>query len=313
MALILTAGDWQHKPEFLHHLLEAGYLLGSSTQIADTLRLARGLNPSGLVAMVHGETDVTAAAAVSDALGLPWLAWDCCAGMWLTARRLGAQAVLPSDASPQDLEEAVSVFLPEQAAADSGLAAPVFRSCHAGETIPLDVEYVAEVRSGVVAMRTRHSGGSDLIMGLFGPGDWISGDPVRLENVQLVAHSDAQVAVRPWRDVATTWEYAERSRRLQTYLAKWYSVQSMVSVEQRTLGMLTLLAERFGRPAGAGWEVIDVRLTQQHLADAVCASRPTVSRAMRELLEVDWIRFCGAGDHRRIHLRGSPAGGTGMR
>ncbi|MDE2787455.1 MAG: Crp/Fnr family transcriptional regulator [Chloroflexota bacterium] len=312
MALILTFGDWRHKPEHLHHLLEAGYLLGTSAQIADALRPDRGLNPRGLVAMVHDEADVTAAASVCDALGLPWLAWDCCGGMWLTARRLGAQAVLPSETSPPELEEAVAVFLPEREAPDGG-SAPAFRSYRAGETILVDAESVAEVRSGIVAMRTSHSGGSDFMMGLFGPGDCISGHHVDAGHVGLVAHSDAQVAVRPWRDVATTWEYAERSRRLQTYLARWYSVQSTVSVEQRMVGILTLLAERFGRPAGAGWEVIDVRLTHQHLADAVCASRPTVSRALHELLQARMIRFQGAGDHRRVDLRRCPAGDTGMR
>ena len=122
-------------------------------------------------------------------------------------------------------------------------------------------------------------------------------------HVELVAHSDVEVCVRRWRDVAITWDYAQRTRRLRAYLGSRYSMEARTPVDQGVLGILTRLAEPFGKPARSGQEMIDLRLTHQQLADAVSASRPTVSKALRELLPVDVISFTGAGDFRRIHLR----------
>ena len=92
-------------------------------------------------------------------------------------------------------------------------------------------------------------------------------------------------------------------RRTQTYLTAWASVQSRARVDHRLLGVLMLLAERFGRQIDEGWTTIDLRLTHQQLAEAICATRPTEAKALRELLPTGAIRFTGAGDFRRIHLR----------
>lgn len=305
MTLILMAGDWQSKSEHLHHLLAAGYLLGSSAQATEAPHTAQAMPPIGLVAMVNCQADVDAAAAVAGSLRLPWVAWDCRGGMWTAARHSGAIAALTNDSTPDDLVETVALFPTQTEISEHQPVEPEIRSFRTSEVVTVDSDSVVEIRSGVLAMRTAHPGGSELLMGLVGPGGIITGHPTYAGRVALVAHSDAEVSVRPWRDVATTWQYAVRSRQLQSYLASWYSVQSWTRVEQRVLGILILLAERFGRPtrpARSGWETIDVRLTHQHLADAICASRPTVSKAVQELLSTEVIRSNGAADYRRIHI-----------
>lgn len=139
-------------------------------------------------------------------------------------------------------------------------------------------------------------------MGLFGNGDFVSGRPTAMSQVEVVAHGAADVSVRRWSDVATPLEFAHRTQRLQSHPATRYSVHSHPLVEQGIRSISSPRAGRFGRPGGAGWNVIDVRITHQHLADAVCASRPTVSTVMRTLSKMNVIKFQGASEHRRIHL-----------
>jgi len=302
MNLVLTVGDWRPKSEYLHHLLEAGYLLGSSDQHAEEPHPLNDANAVGLVAALESDADVAVATSMAEGMELSWLGWDCGGAASMAAYRKGALAVLPPRVSPADLEHAIGKFLCGPKGRDARQASPEIRRYRPNDPVEVGADTVIEVHSGVLAMRASLPGGSELLMGLFGTGDFVSGDLTAVSHVQLVAHSAAELSVHRWRDVATTWEFAHRTQRLQSYLAAWYSVHSHPRVEQRILGILTLLAERFGRPGGAGWGVIDVRITHQHLADAVCASRPTVSTAMRTLSKDQVIKFKGTGERRRIRL-----------
>ena len=111
MALILTVGDWFPKSEYLHHLLAAGYLLGSSAQSAEEPHLLKGANPAGLVAALESDTDVAMATSTAEGMEIPWLGWDCCGALSMAAYRKGALAVLPLSVSPADLEHAIAMFL----------------------------------------------------------------------------------------------------------------------------------------------------------------------------------------------------------
>ena len=74
-------------------------------------------------------------------------------------------------------------------------------------------------------------------------------------------------------------------------------------MDDRIKGILSLVAERFGGTEASGWQMLDVRLTHQNLAEAVCATRPTVTKALLEMESRDVVRFEGAGDYRRMFLR----------
>lgn len=171
----------------------------------------------------------------------------------------------------------------------------------------MEAESAVVVLSGEVAIRAVDPGGSQRLKGLFGAGDVLLAHPPGRGCVDLVAHSAARVSIHRWRELALTWDIADRMWQSQTYLTAWSAVQSRVRIERRLLGVLTLLAERFGRPGPGGWVVIDVRLTQDQLAEAVGASRTAVSSAMRELLPAGAVRIKGAGQHSRIQLHGKQA------
>ena len=302
MPLILTAGDWRLKMEYLHHLLEAGYLLALSPQPIGKTRSLQSSAAVGLVAALNGDNDVATAASLARRLEVPWLGLDCCGTASMAAYRNGALAVLPPGISPVDVENAIVKVLCDANSREAKKLSPEIRRYRINDPVEVDEGAVIEIRSGVLAVRASLSGGSELLMGLFGSGDFISAHPVEVSHVQMLAHSTAEVSVHRWADVATTWDFAHRTRRLQSYLTAWYSVHSHPRVQQRILVILSLLAERFGRAVGAGWKEIGVRLTHQQIADAVCASRPTVSTAMRTLSKAQIIKLQGTGDNRRVCL-----------
>jgi len=246
---------------------------------------------------------VEASASLARTLELPWVAWDCAAGMSMRGYRMGAAAVLPVDPLPDNLAQAVSMFLVSGEEQISSIGAGEVRTYRPPEAIPAGADSVVVVLSGIVATRALHLGGSQSLMGLFCAGDVLPAHPHQSCYIELVAHSDTQVSVHHGEDVALTREYAQRVWRTQTHLTARSSIQSRTRIDHRLLGLLMLLAKRFGQPKDVGWVEIDLRLTYQQFAEAAGASRPTVSRASRELLPTGVVAFRGAGDERRVRFR----------
>lgn len=307
MTLVLTVGDWTNRSAYLVHLMQAGCLLGQFSQGAEGGTLPKGISASGLVAALDNEADVSAASSLADSMGLPWLAWDCSGGASMAAYRLGAAAVVGQGTSPADLAQAIAMFLTDPSASRGVADVGESRSYQAAETVVVDTDSLVVVRSGVVAVRALYAGGTEVLMGLFGPGEVLLAHPAHPCGVEIAAHTEVDVVVRPCDDGVLNVEYVRRTWQSQTYLTAWSAVQSKARVDHRVIGILTLLGDRFGQDLEAGWTAIDLRLTHQQLADAACATRPTVSRVLRELLPMEVVRFDGAGDERRIQIRAEMA------
>ena len=92
-----------------------------------------------------------------------------------------------------------------------------------------------------------------------------------------------------------------RSRALAFYLA----VSHVRRVEQRLLVMLWHFAERWGRVGPQG-VVLGVRLTHETLGRVVGARRPTVTTALRQLMEQGLVSRL---PDRRLILHGDPPSG----
>lgn len=152
----------------------------------------------------------------------------------------------------------------------------------AGERILLGPESVLEVLSGVVVLTILHEDGAEVLLGLFGPGQVMAGHSKDASCLQLYAHADTEVWVQPWSKAVLQPGFADRLRdRLRTMEA-WAAMQARPSIERRLFGILSLLAEQFGRPTSRGVE-IDVGITQLQLASAVGATRSTVTRLLGRL------------------------------
>ena len=302
MALLLLEGDWPRRSEYVAHLVGRGYMLRSATGVAgEDVRQGR-VRPVGLAAVLEHPADVARAADVALELGLPWLAWDCRGDAALAALRSGAVVALPPEASPVDLERAVATLTAETEEKGQSLEAEP-RRYRATDVIETGEDSVVEVLSGMVAMRSLQPDGSEVLMGLFGPGDLLVGHPADLCLIEMVAHVDAEVYVRAWGRFLPSVEFADKLRRSLVWLSGWSAMQVRLQVDDRLTGILSLVAERFGRPSEPGWQLLDVRLTHQQLAEAVCSTRPTVTRALHLLERNGVVRIVGSGDYRRIFLR----------
>ena len=301
--LLLVDGDWKTHSEHLTRLIESGYAVVSADHLDGEVAASATPLRAGLIAAVASDADSDRAAARAGELHLRWLAWDCRGDGSLRAYRSGAMAVLPPDVSPADLLRAVSQCCPHghDAAATFDEYPP--RRCRAGDVIETGPESVVEIRAGAIAVRALHPDGAEALLGLFGPGEALLGPASGSGHVEVSAHADAEVIVRPGCDACPDDGLARRLGRAQITLTEWSAVQARPQVDRRVRGILRLLAERFGRDEPAGWRRIDLRVTHQQLADAALSTRSTVSRALRDLAHEGVVRLVGAGEYRRIDVR----------
>ena len=309
MALLLLEGDWLSRPEYVAHLVDRGYTLQSASSIVgDDIQRWRE-RPVGVAAVLEQPSDAARAADVALQLGVSWLAWDRRGEAALAAYRAGAVVALPPESSPVDLERAVATSMADPAGRGQPVEGQVL-SYRATDVMDAGEDSVVEVLSGVVAMRSLQPDGSEVLMGLFGPGDLLVGHPTDFCRIDFVAHVDAEVSVRTWEDSVRTIEFADKMKRSLVWLNGWSAMQVRVRVEHRITGILSLLVERFRGTSESGWQMLDVRLTHQNLADAVGATRSTVSREIQEMERNGVIRTVGSGDYRRIFLRMDLVHGT---
>ena len=183
-------------------------------------------------------------------------------------------------------------------------------SYRVADVVDVEENSVIEVLSGVVAMRSLQPDGSEALMGLFGPGDVLVGHPMDFCRIDLVVHVDAAVSVRTWEDSVRMVGFTEKLKKSLVWLNGWAAMQVRVRVEHRLAGILSLLVERFGGAPESGWQMLDVRMTHQDLADAVFATRSTITRELQEMERNGVVRTVGRGSDRRIFLRMDLVHGT---
>ncbi|MDA8015996.1 MAG: Crp/Fnr family transcriptional regulator [Thermoanaerobaculia bacterium] len=240
--------------------------------------------PPGLALVSASQADeLVALAAAAEHHGLPWLFLcddtpeNAGEELTTTAYRAGALAVLPTGSSAELVVQAVeraSDSLTAQSGAGGGR--PRRRHYRSGEAIPLRVDEMLSIVDGIVAQVVWHEDGGEGLVGLWGVGHLFSGHPEDDFAVTLRAHTDVVVEI----DLLDAGVDAfERLLARVRHLEAWSSVQSRQNMQQRLLGVLSLLAEQFGEACSEG-TLIDVRITHAQLAAAIGATRATVTRLL---------------------------------
>jgi len=178
--------------------------------------------------------------------------------------------------------------------------------------IGLERDAVLEVRAGVVALRVIHPDGTEVLLGLYGPGQVLIGHPEDSCFLHLIAHTAVTATVRPWAEAVRGAAFPEQLRARLRAMEAWSAMQARQGVEQRVLGVLSLLAEQFGVRRGA-WTLVDLRLTHAQLAAAVGAGRTTVTRILGDLRARGLLASTGAGAAERFHVREWAGADHGLR
>jgi CRP-like cAMP-binding protein len=274
MRHILIQGDWQRCVELIDRLHQSGYLVSLNNHSANEGDL--------LITRVETGSDLEEAARS----GLPWLAWmnPSATGLSAQAYNAGAQAVFPADTSTDIL----FAFIERSLAQLSTFTPPItiekalLRHYQKGDTIQLDEEAVLEVKDGIIAQTMVHADGAEVLLGLFGPGMLVVPHPDDTCYIHLNAHTNASASLQPWTSASLDKEFPQKLRARLQQMEAWAAMQARPHLDQRVLGILSLLAEQFGQECSEG-EKITVRITHSQLASAVGATRATITRTLGDL------------------------------
>ncbi|MEM6446614.1 MAG: Crp/Fnr family transcriptional regulator [Cyanobacteria bacterium J06642_2] len=144
------------------------------------------------------------------------------------------------------------------------------------ELIPTSADLLWRIEEGLVRTQTWNDGGRLCSLGFWGPGDVIGWplsqlDPYEMEC--LVSVAARPIAPVDWPDL--TASIVNHARQTEAFL----SVMHYPKLEDRLWHLLIWLAGKFSRRVPGG-RLIDMRLTHQDLADAIGATRVTVTRTI---------------------------------
>ena len=167
----------------------------------------------------------------------------------------------------------------------------------------MPANHVLRIHEGVVSLYAVHPDGVEVLLGLLAPGQVLAGHPMDSCHVEVRAHVSVVASHQPWEQVVETREAMEAIRSQLLHLQGWASMQAHPYLEQRVLGVLSLLAEQFGVPDKEG-VLIGVRLTHSQIASAVGANRTTVTRLIGDQERKGQLRVVGRGANARLWIKG---------
>lgn len=236
---------------------------------------------------------------------LAWFAWNRSDSPQLALRayQAGAQSVLPSVFTSDILFSTIDRLR------GTLERKPDYHASHGtsekrydrGQVIFPEQHSVLDVISGVISVTVIHDDGAEVLLGLCGPGQTLVGHPEDSCRIRLVAHTRATARIRSWDDAMNDVDLPLRMRARLQQMEAWAAMQARPHLEQRIMGLLSLLAEQFGRLEQQGM-IIDVRITHQHLASAVGATRTTITRILRDLKRSGALKTIEDGNPGRFCL-----------
>jgi CRP-like cAMP-binding protein len=160
------------------------------------------------------------------------------------------------------------------------------------QQIPLRPDEVWVVSRGIVLLNTLYASGDEALIGIAGPGIPF-GLPLTLVNpYNAVALSSVEAYRLSMRDIDRSPRlgqalFAQTNRRLQQAEAM-LALLGQRRVEERLKQFLQFLGDEIGQPTSQGTR-ITIRLTHQHLANALGTTRVTVTRLLNQLRQDNWL------------------------
>ncbi|MGL5062237.1 MAG: Crp/Fnr family transcriptional regulator [Microcoleus sp.] len=155
-----------------------------------------------------------------------------------------------------------------------------------GETIPLTSQGIWRVCQGLVQLSTLYPTGEEGLLGWVGPsmcfGLWLTGlqtyRATATSDVYLIWYSMVEIEGSPQLAHELLPQMGRRLRQIEAILA----IAGQRRVEDRLYHLLLLLKQEFGQPVVGGTR-LNVRLTHQDIANAICTTRVTVTRMLGKL------------------------------
>lgn len=166
---------------------------------------------------------------------------------------------------------------------------------YSGESIPMELEEIWVVCRGVVQLSTLlYPSGDEVLLGLAGA-SMPFGTPLSslgsyhataLTNVDLLRLTLSDIESSPSLSQGIFYHLGRRLRQTEAILA----LVGYRRTEERLHHLLLVLKNEVGQPVEGGTR-LDVRLTHQQLANAIGATRVTVTRLLGKLRSEQWIKI----------------------
>jgi CRP-like cAMP-binding protein len=163
-----------------------------------------------------------------------------------------------------------------------------------GQIIPMDSQDVWLVCRGIVQLSTVDSAGTEIFTGFVGVGmpfgkplsDLDPYTAVTLSEVHLFRFTMAEVE----RSIDLSQRFlAQISRRVRQSEAL-LALVSQKRIEERLKQFLLLLKQEAGQSIEGGVR-LNVRLTHQHIANAINSTRVTVTKVIKQLQQEGWLKL----------------------
>lgn len=222
----------------------------------------------------------------------PWLAWNRTDDLRMIpeAYQAGARAVFPKETPLEVIVDSIkrvmgeliqNHFIPQKSRQ---------RTYRRGELILLEANAVLFIEDGILATTMIHQDGTEVLLGLSGKGQIAVAHPDDDCHVQIIAHTAAKVQIEPWETAVNHPDFVLKMKERLQQMEGWAAMQARPSLSQRVLGILGLLAGRFGVVYEQNI-LIDVRITHTQLALAVGSNRTSVTRVLSELRDTGKIKI----------------------
>jgi CRP-like cAMP-binding protein len=170
----------------------------------------------------------------------------------------------------------------------------LFHFYEKGEQIPLEVQGVWEVYRGIVQLSTVNPNGDDVLLGWAKPsvlfGIWLTriemNQAKALSDVYLRQYSVTEIENSPHLSQKMLTQVVQRLRQTETLL----TIAGIRRVDERLKQLLMLLKEELGEPVAEGTR-LSVRFTHQNLANAINATRVTVTKLLNQFQQNNYIQL----------------------
>lgn len=167
-------------------------------------------------------------------------------------------------------------------------------SFHRGQEIDLEANKIWIVLRGVVLLNTLHPSGDEALIGLAVPSMPFGASLTQVLPYGAVALSTSELLL-------LTLDELQRSPTIQQALNQQLirrlqqsecitALLGLRRVEERLKQFLLLLSQSVGEPCAQG-RLLSVRLTHQHLANALGTTRVTVTRILNQLRNEGWVQI----------------------
>jgi CRP-like cAMP-binding protein len=163
-----------------------------------------------------------------------------------------------------------------------------------GKRIPLFEDEVCIIYRGIIRTQTLHSGGEESILGLVGPMMPVARKFTLLNPYEVYALTHVDLLRLRWEEIENSdvlmrelnRSLIQRLRHTEVMLA----LLSKRQTSERLIGFLSFLAQEHGKQTPQGVR-IEVQMTHQQIADAICTTRVTITRLLGVLRKASLIKI----------------------